>query len=145
MKLRYEEQQLPEIAQDFFRYQPEKIITFSGEMGVGKTTLIKAMCKVLGVEGSTSSPTFSLVNQYQSPLGSIYHFDCYRLKSETEALDMGIEEYFDSGNWCFIEWPEKIKNLLPENHTSIQIEHDGKGLRILTNTNEYITDFNILG
>ena len=142
MKLMYHEINLSQVASDIFKFKPEKIITFTGEMGVGKTTLIKEMCKVLGVKNATSSPTFSLVNQYNTPSGLIYHFDCYRLKTETEALDMGIEEYLDSGNWCFIEWPEKIANLLPQKHTSLKIEMDGTGARRLTSTNEYITNYN---
>ena len=91
-----------------------KIIAFTGEMGAGKTTFIKALCKQLGVKDTTSSPTFSLVNEYQNTTGQkIYHFDFYRLRQESEALDMGCEEYFYSGNFCFVEWPEKIPSLLP--------------------------------
>lgn len=144
MELTYEERNLVEVATNIFKFKPEKIITFTGEMGAGKTTLIKEICKVLGVTSATSSPTFSLVNTYQSPDGPIYHFDCYRLKTETEALDMGIEEYLDSGHWCLIEWPEKITNLLPEKHTALHIDVDNEGCRILRNTNEYITNFSFL-
>ncbi len=136
MNITYIEKDLEAVANNIFAHKPEKIITFTGGMGSGKTTLIKQMCKHLGVSTATSSPTFSIVNQYHSPTGPIYHFDCYRLKSETEALDMGIEEYLDSGQWCFIEWPEKIQNLLPEKHTAIQIETDNEGLRTLRYTNE---------
>ena len=136
MNITYIEKDLEAVANNIFADKPEKIITFTGGMGSGKTTLIKQMCKHLGVSTATSSPTFSIVNQYHSPTGPIYHFDCYRLKSETEALDMGIEEYLDSGQWCFIEWPEKIQNLLPEKHTAIQIETDNEGLRTLRYTDE---------
>ena len=136
MNITYIEKDLEAVANNIFAHKPEKIITFAGGMGSGKTTLIKQMCKHLGVSTATSSPTFSIVNQYHSPTGPIYHFDCYRLKSETEALDMGIEEYLDSGQWCFIEWPEKIQNLLPEKHTAIQIETDNEGLRTLRYTDE---------
>jgi tRNA threonylcarbamoyladenosine biosynthesis protein TsaE len=95
---------------------------FEGEMGAGKTTLIKAICKELGVLGHIQSPTFSIVNQYLSSAGeTIYHFDFYRLKNETEALDFGIEEYFDSGNICMIEWAEKVESLLPDNCFKIKI------------------------
>jgi tRNA threonylcarbamoyladenosine biosynthesis protein TsaE len=107
----------------------EKVILFNGEMGAGKTTFIKAICKNLGVADLTSSPTFSLVNEYQIPKNQlIYHFDFYRLKKEEEALDMGIDEYLYSGNWCFIEWSEKIPNLIPKNHSVIDFEIliDGK-------------------
>lgn len=95
---------------------------FEGEMGAGKTTLIKAICKELGVFGHIQSPTFSIVNQYLSSAGeTIYHFDFYRLKNETEALDFGIEEYFDSGNICMLEWAEKVESLLPDNCFKIKI------------------------
>jgi tRNA threonylcarbamoyladenosine biosynthesis protein TsaE len=95
---------------------------FEGEMGAGKTTLIKAICKELGVLGHIQSPTFSIVNQYLSSAGeTIYHFDFYRLKNETEALDFGIEEYFDSGNICMLEWAEKVESLLPDNCFKIKI------------------------
>ena len=104
----------------------QKILLFYGEMGVGKTTFIKAFCAALGVEDTVSSPTFSIVNEYQSTKGIIYHFDFYRLKNQTEALDLGLEEYLDSGNYCLIEWPEKIPDLLPENyvHISLKIRPD---------------------
>lgn len=95
---------------------------FEGEMGAGKTTLIKAICKELGVLGHIQSPTFSIVNQYLSSAGeTIYHFDFYRIKNETEALDFGIEEYFDSGNICMLEWAEKVESLLPDNCFKIKI------------------------
>ena len=101
---------------------PEKVILFHGEMGAGKTTFIKALCHTLGVHNATASPTFSLVNEYLSDSGeTLYHFDVYRLKQETEALDMGIEEYLYSGNYCFIEWAEKIPNLIPEKHSVITL------------------------
>mgnify|MGYP003490147726 CR=1 FL=1 len=101
-------------------------------MGVGKTTLIKSLAKNLGVNDATSSPTFSLVNEYQiSNNQYIYHFDVYRLKNETEALDMGIDEYLYSGNWCFIEWSEKIASLIPDQHTVITIELLSSGERLL--------------
>ena len=101
---------------------------FEGEMGAGKTTLIKAICKELGVMSHVQSPTFSIVNEYLTNEGeTIYHFDFYRLKKEEEALDFGIEEYFDSGNICLLEWAEKIESLLPENCFKINITL-GKGL-----------------
>lgn len=121
--------QLEEVAQKIIDQNPNKVILFHGEMGVGKTTLIKQLCKSLGVTDATSSPTFSLVNEYQTKENQlVYHFDFYRLNHETEALDMGVDDYLYSGNWCFIEWAEKIPNLIPESHSVITIEllPDGK-------------------
>lgn len=121
--------EINEAAQQILAHNPHKVMLFHGEMGVGKTTLIKALAKELGVNGATSSPTFSLVNEYQTIDNQIvYHFDFYRLNKETEALDMGADDYFYSGNWCFIEWAEKIPNLIPESHSVIQIRllPDGK-------------------
>ena len=92
-----------------------KVVRIDGPMGAGKTTLISSICKSLGVEEPISSPTFSLVNTYKSRDGIIYHFDFYRINDETEALDIGIEEMLYSDDMCFIEWPEKIQNLLPDN------------------------------
>lgn len=110
----------------------QKIVVFKAEMGVGKTTLIKEFTKQLGLENNSSSPTFSLVNEYHTSNGEVlYHFDLYRLNSEIEALDMGIEEYFYSGNWCFIEWPEKTPNLIPSAHSEIAIEVLQNGNRLL--------------
>jgi tRNA threonylcarbamoyladenosine biosynthesis protein TsaE len=94
---------------------------FYGEMGAGKTTLIKAICKVLGVTSVMTSPTFSIVNEYDGN-EKIYHFDFYRLKNEEEAYDIGIEEYLDSGHLCLIEWPERIPSLLPPSRFEIKLE-----------------------
>jgi tRNA threonylcarbamoyladenosine biosynthesis protein TsaE len=105
---------------------------FDGDMGAGKTTLIKAICRVLGVVSTVQSPTFSIVNEYTTHEGhSVYHFDCYRLRNEAEALDIGIEEYFDSGNYCFIEWSEKIMNLWPVTYYQVHLAVDDDGSRIL--------------
>lgn len=114
--------EINEVAKQILLQKPSKIILFQGEMGVGKTTLIKALAKELGISEVTSSPTFSLVNEYQTSDNQIvYHFDFYRLNNEIEALDMGVDEYLYSGNWCFIEWPEKIANLIPDSHSVISI------------------------
>lgn len=117
-------EQNPEIARQIISAFPDdRIFAFFGEMGAGKTTLIKDFCKVLGVKGNTSSPTFALVNDYKTESGkSIYHFDMYRIEDPSEAVRIGFEEYLDSGNYCFIEWPEKIHNLLPLSFVQVRIQ-----------------------
>jgi tRNA threonylcarbamoyladenosine biosynthesis protein TsaE len=120
------------VAEIVLAENPKKVILFHGEMGVGKTTFIKQLCKALGVTEATSSPTFSLVNEYLTVNDeTVFHFDFYRLKKESEALDMGAEDYLYSGNWCFIEWAEQIPNLIPEEHSSITIELLPDGKRLL--------------
>lgn len=129
MTFEFEIQDITTIAEKFIAEQPQKVILFNGEMGAGKTTFIKTLCKVLGVQDATSSPTFSLVNEYEADNNQlVYHFDVYRLKSQAEALDMGIDEYLYSGHWCFIEWAEKIPDLIPDNHSvvTISVLEDGK-------------------
>jgi tRNA threonylcarbamoyladenosine biosynthesis protein TsaE len=137
MEIEFTIEQLESVAQQIIAQQPQKVILFHGEMGVGKTTLIKQLCKTLGVLEATSSPTFSLVNEYEITNNQlVYHFDFYRLKNEMEALDMGADDYFYSGNWCFIEWAEKIPNLIPDEHSVISIEllPDGKRQLQLTHS-----------
>lgn len=102
--------------------QSHKVVLFDGPMGAGKTTLISALCKSLGSTDELSSPTFSIVNEYQSNVGVIYHFDFYRIKSIDEAFDFGLEEYLYSGNYCFLEWSEKVEALLPDSPLKISIE-----------------------
>lgn len=116
--------QNPEIAARILSAFPnDRIFAFYGEMGAGKTTLIKDFCRVLGVKGNTSSPTFALVNDYKTESGkSIYHFDMYRIEDPSEAVRIGFEEYLESGNYCFIEWPEKIHNLLPPSFVQVRIQ-----------------------
>lgn len=131
----YQENELVKAAQFLQAHlRSQKILLFYGEMGAGKTTFIKAFCAVLHVEDTVSSPTFSIVNEYQYPQGIVYHFDFYRLKNQTEALDLGMEEYLDSGEYCLIEWPEKIPDLLPENYLKISIEVQPDQQRKLTIT-----------
>lgn len=120
-------------AEKLLRYvSNSKIFLFYGDMGAGKTTFIKAICHILGVTDVVSSPTFSIVNEYDSPGGPIFHFDFYRLKNETEAMDLGYEDYLYSGNYCFIEWPEKISNLLPEHVTNVNLKITGENERLVT-------------
>lgn len=129
----YKLESLDEVARKIIGFAiKERIFLFYGEMGAGKTTLIKSLCKVLGSDENVSSPTFSIVNEYPLPSGKIYHFDFYRLKNQVEALDMGCEEYFYSGNYCFIEWPEKIPDLLPEHFIKIEIEVRTDNERVIT-------------
>jgi tRNA threonylcarbamoyladenosine biosynthesis protein TsaE len=124
--------EIENIARELIAQKPNKVILFHGEMGAGKTTFIKQLAKELGVTEATSSPTFSLVNEYQTTDNqAVYHFDFYRLKTEMEALDMGVEEYLYSGNWCFIEWAEQIPNLIPETHSVITIQELADGKRLL--------------
>jgi tRNA threonylcarbamoyladenosine biosynthesis protein TsaE len=129
MEIIFSIDEIDNVTKKILSKNPKKVILFHGSMGVGKTTLIKHLAKNLGVNEATSSPTFSLVNEYQIAINQyIYHFDMYRLKNEMEAMDMGIDEYLYSGNWCFIEWAENIPNLIPEEHSIIKIEilPDGK-------------------
>ena len=103
-------------------FENEKKIVFFGEMGVGKTTLIKSICKVLNVQDVVTSPTFSVVNEYQNKdENSLYHFDFYRIKNQEELFDLGLEEYIYSDNYCFIEWPEKAEGLLSDNFVQVQM------------------------
>ena len=132
MEVVFSLEEIDKVAQLILDQNPNKVVLFNGYMGVGKTTLIKSLSQKLGVKGNTSSPTFSLVNEYQITDNHIvYHFDCYRLKTEVEALDIGIDDYLYSGNWCFIEWPEKIQSLIPEKCSIINIEILPNGFRKL--------------
>ncbi|MBR3938397.1 MAG: tRNA (adenosine(37)-N6)-threonylcarbamoyltransferase complex ATPase subunit type 1 TsaE [Bacteroidales bacterium] len=108
----------------------DRFFAFFGNMGVGKTTLIKEICAMLGVTDNVCSPTFSIVNEYVGSDGmSIFHFDFYRLKNIEETYDMGYEEYFYSGNYCFVEWSEKVETLLPDTYIRIDIVEEGNGVR----------------
>lgn len=124
--------QLHEVARKLLGAFPEeRFFAFFGKMGVGKTTLIKEMCDVLGVKDNVCSPTFAIVNEYSDRDGEpVYHFDFYRLKSIGEAYDIGYEEYFYSGCYCFTEWTEKIEELLPERYVRVDME-ERDGVRIL--------------
>lgn len=110
-----------------------RVFAFYGKMGAGKTTFIKAVCECLGVDDVITSPTFAIVNEYTSSTSgdTVYHFDFYRIKKIEEVYDMGYEEYFYSGNCCFVEWPELIEDLLPENATAVTIEERADGSRVV--------------
>ena len=109
-----------------------KIFVFEGEMGAGKTTFIKTVCEELGVTDVVSSPTFSIVNEYETSDATVYHFDFYRIKNIREAYDIGYEEYFYSGNICLIEWPERVAELLPENYIRVEITAISPERRVFT-------------
>lgn len=110
----------------------QRIFAFYGQMGAGKTTFIKQLCLAMGTTDIVNSPTFAIVNVYEDKRGQeIYHFDCYRLKNLQEAMDMGSEDYLYSGNYCFIEWPEMIAELLPENTVKVRIKIQDEHTRVL--------------
>ena len=124
----------PQAAAQFIAaMQGRRIFAFYGSMGAGKTTFIKALCEAMGVEDAINSPTFAIVNEYESAAGdTIYHFDFYRIKSIAEVYNMGYEEYLYSNAYCFIEWPELIEELLPEETVKVTIEESTDGHRTIT-------------
>ena len=115
--------EIHEVANKIINQLQYKLITFEGEMGAGKTTFIKEFVKALGTNDDVSSPTFSIVNEYETDNGIVYHFDFYRLNHEEEALDFGIEEYLYSNQYCLMEWPNKIANFIPDEHHTITLEN----------------------
>jgi tRNA threonylcarbamoyladenosine biosynthesis protein TsaE len=131
-----------EAAREFIKYIGDRrVFAFYGKMGAGKTTFVKAICEELGVEDVITSPTFAIVNEYEASLTShpapltslsIYHFDFYRIKKLEEVYDMGYEDYFYSGSLCFIEWPELIEDVLPEDAVKVNIEEQPDGTRTVT-------------
>ncbi|MDR2764451.1 MAG: tRNA (adenosine(37)-N6)-threonylcarbamoyltransferase complex ATPase subunit type 1 TsaE [Tannerella sp.] len=121
-------------ATEFIRAMGDRtVFAFHGEMGTGKTTFIKTVCEVLGVEDAVGSPTFAIVNEYRSAATGelIYHFDFYRIRQLAEAQDIGVEDYFYSGALCFIEWPEKIATLLPADTVHVKMTEEADGVRKL--------------
>jgi tRNA threonylcarbamoyladenosine biosynthesis protein TsaE len=124
MQITYSESQINEVAHQLLQQVPSKALCFYGDMGAGKTTLIKALVKQLSGVGDANSPTFGIVNEYHKDNDELlaYHFDFYRLNNESEALDLGIEDYFNSDVWLFMEWPEKIASILPYDAIKITIE-----------------------
>ena len=131
MSLTYELSEIDQVAIQILSEVKSKTLLFYGEMGAGKTTLIKALVRALGGADTASSPTFSLVNEYLSEQGKIFHFDFYRIEDETEALDMGIEEYFNNDSWKLIEWPQKIEKLLDNSVQKLEISVEDQQVRKL--------------
>ncbi|MFD0975491.1 tRNA (adenosine(37)-N6)-threonylcarbamoyltransferase complex ATPase subunit type 1 TsaE [Salinimicrobium gaetbulicola] len=131
MEVTYLLSEIESVAREVIKRSKSKTLLFYGEMGAGKTTLIKSIIKELGAEDIGSSPTFSLVNVYETENGPVNHFDFYRIKDESEAWDMGFEEYLDSDAWNLIEWPQKIENFIEEEHQKLDIEVVGEGKRML--------------
>jgi tRNA threonylcarbamoyladenosine biosynthesis protein TsaE len=124
-KLSFNLNSLAQVAQTLIKEgKDEPIWLFYGDLGAGKTTLIKEVCIQLGVDAHVlSSPTFSIINEYPCNDRTLYHFDFYRMKNEFEILDLGIEEYFDSGNYCFIEWPERLGKIAPSQYFKVELTH----------------------
>ena len=130
MNKNYSLSELNTIAKEVVENSKHKTLLFYGAMGVGKTTLIKELCKVLGIDDVTSSPTFSIVNEYVTNSNEkVYHFDFYRIEDEEEAYDIGFEDYFYDEAWCLIEWPENVQNLLPLNAVEIHLTQLDDGQR----------------
>jgi tRNA threonylcarbamoyladenosine biosynthesis protein TsaE len=115
--------ELEKVAKELLRMAGDcRVWLLNGEMGAGKTTLIKAVCSALDVRAGMTSPTFSIINEYHTSTGEpVFHFDFYRLRNENEALDIGVEEYLDSGRYCFIEWPDRVPSLIPARHFAIDL------------------------
>ncbi len=132
MVRRFTLQELPSLAKELLEIikQP-RVISLDAPMGAGKTTLVHALCDALGVKDPVGSPTFSIINEYSGDSGPVYHIDCYRLKSEEEAVDAGIEDYLEGNHWCFIEWAEKIPHLLPENLITLRIQVEDPQTRVI--------------
>lgn len=115
------------------QFPDHRVFAFYGKMGAGKTTFIQAVCSELGTPDNVTSPTFALINEYKTLAGdSIFHFDFYRIKDLEEAYDLGYEDYFYSGSYCLIEWPEKIETLLPQNYVEVKIEVQENGYRLIS-------------
>ncbi|MCF4101491.1 tRNA (adenosine(37)-N6)-threonylcarbamoyltransferase complex ATPase subunit type 1 TsaE [Gillisia sp. M10.2A] len=131
MTLTYELSEIDSIATALLSKVKSKTLLFYGEMGAGKTTLIKAIAKALGIQDIASSPTFSLVNEYESEHGPVFHFDFYRIEDESEALDMGIEDYLNTNSWKLIEWPQKISKLLDSEVQKLELSVVDKNKRML--------------
>lgn len=127
----YKLEEVDAIAEALQKNLEGRIVLLYGELGVGKTTLLKALLKKLGVQDQISSPTYALVHEYSSKNGPIFHFDCYRLKSSEDSEMLGFTEYLDSGNWVFIEWPEKVEFLLDQTYNILRLSRNADNTRTL--------------
>ena len=136
----YNLNQIEKVVDHILSVTATRLLCFYGELGAGKTTLIKALIQKLGATDTGSSPTFSLVREYQDSMGDLlaYHLDCYRLKTEEEALDFGIEEYLEADCWVFVEWPDKIPSLLPKSRTDIYLKQQDSDQRELILKNQFL-------
>lgn len=132
MTINYSLEAIETVAKQIIQYTTSKVLLFNGDMGVGKTTLIKELVRLLGSEDTISSPTYSLVNEYKTPDDSIFHFDLYRIENKEELYNFGIEEYLSSNNWLLVEWPEILKDILQTNTCNIHIKQNENGTRTLT-------------
>lgn len=125
----FDEQHIGEAAAEFLRTLGDRRhVAFNAPMGAGKTTFISALCRVLGATDEASSPTFSIINEYEAPEGNVYHFDFYRIESVEETIDLGLDDYFDSGLLCLMEWPEKVEGFMPDDtlYVTISVGDDGR-------------------
>lgn len=131
LEITYSIEDIANVSKQILEHATSKTLLFYGDMGVGKTTLIKSLVKTLGSTDDVSSPTFSIVNEYDANGTSIFHFDFYRIEDEEEALNFGFEDYLNTSNWVFIEWPERIQNLLPNDVNYIKIDYKNEAFRSL--------------
>lgn len=130
MNLNYNLADIESIVKELVKhFEDYRIFCFEGPLGAGKTTLIEEICRCLGSTDSLSSPTFSIVNEYNSTLGVLYHMDWYRLKNEDEAIHIGIEDYLFSGSYCFIEWHQHAEKLIPKPYVLVKVSHQGENQR----------------
>ena len=134
MTINYSLEDIEAVAKQILNHSTSKVLLFNGEMGVGKTTLIKTLVKLLGSDDIISSPTYSLVNEYKTPNDSIFHFDLYRVEDEEELYNFGIEEYLSTNHWLLVEWPELLKGLLQTKANTLEIKLNENGTRTLTIT-----------
>lgn len=131
MEFTYTQKEIGKVAEALLKNSESNVFLFYGSMGVGKTTLIKELAQQLGVKEPSSSPSFSIINEYDTPDGTVYHFDFYRINDISEAFDIGFEDYLYNGDYIFIEWPEKIEQLLPLDANKITLEINNNGSRTL--------------